>query len=474
VGDFFKRPSKMRFSPSFFALALAYSSTTNAFVANSPKLVGRAFTASTVSSTELNLFGLFRRKAKPLDMSAIDLKTDEEQIRGLFYLWNDALATLDSRLVTSRYAKEAVLLPTVSDTPRIDHAGIKNYFDTFLLRKPQGTITDGHIKIGKGWAQDHGIYEFIMRDNGQKVKARYSFVYVQEDGQWKISHHHSSVMPEGIAIGKEITEDQVRNLFFLWNDALATGDSMAVANRYAKEAVLLPTVSDEPRTTYEGIRNYFDTFLQLKPQGVILESKVMIGTNWAQDAGIYEFTLGSNGSKVKARYSFVYVYEDGQWKISHHHSSTMPESGKKKVQAITKDGVRALFNLWNDALATGNPDVVAKRYAKEAVLLPTVSDVPRTDNASIKDYFVNFLKLKPQGVITQGTVLVGENWAKDAGIYEFTMGKDGSKVKARYSFIYVFEDGEWKISHHHSSAMPEAMLQAAEKVAKMEKLFSTK
>jgi hypothetical protein len=31
-------------------------------------------------------------------------------------------------------------------------------------------------------------------------------------------------------------------------------------------------------------------------------------------------------------------------------------------------------------------------------------------------------------------------------------------VKGRYSFVYVYEDGEWKISHHHSSVMPEAIL----------------
>lgn len=57
------------------------------------------------------------------------------------------------------------------------------------------------------------------------------------------------------------------------------------------------------------------------------------------------------------------------------------------AQSISKDEVRGLFSLWNNALATGNSALVAKRYAKDAVLLPTVSDIPRTDYALIKDYF---------------------------------------------------------------------------------------
>lgn len=254
-----------------------------------------------------------------------------------------------------------------------------------------------------------------------------------------------------------ISKEQVRNLFTLWNAALQTGDSRLVAKRYSKNALLLPTVSDEPRTTPEGIQDYFDHFLTLKPQGVIVDGIVTVGDGWAQDAGIYEFALGSTGDKVRARYSFVYNYEKGtdRWLIGHHHSSAMPEASKEAATKITEDQVRGLFQLWNDSLDTGDASLVAKRYSSSAVLLPTVSDEPRTTTEGIVDYFVHFCEKKPVGVILESHVNIGANWCKDVGIYEFTMGDDGSKVRARYSFVYVWENGSWLISHHHSSAMPE-------------------
>merc|ERR1712151_84020 len=333
---------------------------------------------------------------------------------------------------------------------------ITDYFTAFLQKKPQGEILESYVTIGHNWCQDVGIYEFTFGANGQKVKGRYSFIYVYEDGEWKISHHHSSVMPEGIVTAEPITQPEVRSLFNLWNDALATLEPTKVADRYSSKAVLLPTVSDVPRTDYPGIVDYFTNFLKLKPQGEILSGDIIIGTNWAQDAGIYEFTMGATGAKVKGRYTYVYVFEDGEWKISQHHSSVMP-------QANNEAEVRNLFQLWNSALATEDPDAVAKRYAKDATLLPTVSDVPRTDYDLIKDYFVGFLKKKPQGQIKESYVTIGDNWCQDTGIYEFTMGATGDKVAGRYSFIYVYEDSQWKIAHHHSSVMPEAFLGPAPK-----------
>ena len=135
--------------------------------------------------------------------------------------------------------------------------------------------------------------------------------------------HRSSVAVAATGM----TDEQIHKLFRLWADALETLDADTVANRYAKDSILLPTLSNTPRTDHDSIRDYFVDFLKNKPHGQLLESKVIKGDNWALDAGIYEFTMEATGEKVKARFTYLYQYEDGEWKISHHHSSLMPEAG---------------------------------------------------------------------------------------------------------------------------------------------------
>ena len=124
----------------------------------------------------------------------------------------------------------------------------------------------------------------------------------------------------------------------------------------------------------------------------------------------------------------------------------------------TKDEIQSLFGRWNASLQTLSPEKVTANYTDDAVLLPTVSNTPRTDHAAIQDYFVHFLQKKPIGVINQSHVKIGCNKAYDVGVYTFTLQDNAGKkqaVKARYSFVYDYKDGQWLISHHHSSAMPE-------------------
>ncbi len=125
---------------------------------------------------------------------------------------------------------------------------------------------------------------------------------------------------------------------------------------------------------------------------------------------------------------------------------------------IDKAGVAALFDGWNLSLASLDPDAVSQRYWNDAVLLPTVSNTPRTSAPMIRDYFVHFLDKRPRGRIDSRSVQIGCNLAVDAGTYTFsTMSATGAlaEVGARYTFVYAFRSGEWKIAHHHSSAMPE-------------------
>lgn len=131
---------------------------------------------------------------------------------------------------------------------------------------------------------------------------------------------------------------------------------------------------------------------------------------------------------------------------------------KSACAAVDKTAIESLFDAWNLSLASLDPDVVAQRYWPDAVLLPTVSNTPRTSTAMIRDYFVHFLDKHPRGRIDSRSIQVGCNLALDMGTYTFSvMAPTGatSEVAARYTFVYAFHDGAWKISHHHSSAMPE-------------------
>lgn len=124
----------------------------------------------------------------------------------------------------------------------------------------------------------------------------------------------------------------------------------------------------------------------------------------------------------------------------------------------SQDEIAALFDQWNAALATGDPEKVADLYAPNAVLLPTASNQIRTNRAEIVDYFTHFLESKPQGKIDRAIItVIDPQTAINTGIYTFTLIQDGQlqDVQARYTFAYQKQNGKWLIVNHHSSKMPE-------------------
>lgn len=134
------------------------------------------------------------------------------------------------------------------------------------------------------------------------------------------------------------------------------------------------------------------------------------------------------------------------------------DAQRERCTAVTEDQVNGLFQQFNDGFQTRDPDVMVPLFSEDAVLLPTVSGRMRTDAAAIRDYFVSFLPNRPFGTITESETILGCNIATRVGNWTVRLTNpttgETSDVAARFTFIYTYEDGAWKIAHLHSSARP--------------------
>lgn len=120
----------------------------------------------------------------------------EADIAALFDRWNEALQTGDPGRVVALYAEGSILLPTLSDKPRLTPSEKEEYFRHFLEKRPFGRIDMRKIEICGDMAVDSGLYTFTFAKTGEVVSARYSFAYRRDGSRWLIVSHHSSAMPE--------------------------------------------------------------------------------------------------------------------------------------------------------------------------------------------------------------------------------------------------------------------------------------
>jgi len=128
-----------------------------------------------------------------------------------------------------------------------------------------------------------------------------------------------------VTAGKLVTESEIKSLFDRWNRAIQSRDVADVVALYAKDSILLPTMSNKPRLTPAEKEDYFRHFQHKLPSAVVDLRHIDIGTDMAVDSGLYTFTFAETGEVVQARYSFTYKRIGPDWLIVSHHSSLMPE-----------------------------------------------------------------------------------------------------------------------------------------------------
>jgi len=126
-----------------------------------------------------------------------DKKTPAEEN---FAQWNTALQTGNPDKVAALYAADATFLPTVSGEFKKGPEQAKEYFVHFLEKNPIGEIIEAEVQELSADCYLHsGMYNFEVDAEGARktIRARFSYVWQLDDqGSWKIIHHHSSVVPE--------------------------------------------------------------------------------------------------------------------------------------------------------------------------------------------------------------------------------------------------------------------------------------
>ncbi|AVY95204.1 hypothetical protein DAI18_15005 [Microvirgula aerodenitrificans] len=130
-----------------------------------------------------------------LARSVVCHKAGEREVAALFDRWNDSLKTGDPARVVANYATNSILLPTLSNQPRLTPEAKADYFEHFLAKKPDGKIDSRWIEVDCNTAVDAGLYTFTFGD-GSVAHARYSYSYKWNGKKWLITSHHSSLMPE--------------------------------------------------------------------------------------------------------------------------------------------------------------------------------------------------------------------------------------------------------------------------------------
>lgn len=129
-----------------------------------------------------------------------EVENKKEIARECFKKWNEALLSKDPKQVADLYSDSATFLPTLNGTFKHGGNEAKEYFEHFLQKNPTGEIVEDSVqKLSDDSFLHSGHYNFELGpETDRKVaQARFSFAWQKNNnGDWKIIHHHSSVKPE--------------------------------------------------------------------------------------------------------------------------------------------------------------------------------------------------------------------------------------------------------------------------------------
>lgn len=123
-------------------------------------------------------------------------------------------------------------------------------------------------------------------------------------------------------------EKEIREAGQCWMAAVQSGVAEDVVAFYADDAVLLGALANDLKQHPDHIRTYFEMFCEMDGiQGKFHQQCIRAYDNMAINSGKCTFShrdRSGNVIEIPARFTFVYQYHDGEWRIVEHHSSKLP------------------------------------------------------------------------------------------------------------------------------------------------------
>jgi uncharacterized protein (TIGR02246 family) len=124
------------------------------------------------------------------------------------------------------------------------------------------------------------------------------------------------------------------------------------------------------------------------------------------------------------------------------------------VSAGPAEDANAAVDRWSAAYSGNDPEIIAKNYWPDAILLGTVSPVISEGTEAIVTYFTPTKETGNKNAIDERrTIVINGNAVVVTGFYTFTRMVDGKPVPApsRFTMLVTKRGDEWRIAHHHSS-----------------------
>lgn len=118
------------------------------------------------------------------------------------------------------------------------------------------------------------------------------------------------------------------------------------------------------------------------------------------------------------------------------------------------------FDLWDEALRSGNRNTIANLYQEHHIFLPTSSTEARRNRKETGDYFAGFMRKDPTvKIVDQEVEKLAETRYLHFGFYDFLVKEGDEQKTVTVRFTFIWEQGaneKWEIMYHSSTPWPQA------------------